>query len=270
MRYGQTRTQTRGLSGWRRKRGKDVGGGGGGGGSRSHGATVWRGGRGEMTGGRLHHDIRHSSFPPPSLLSFFDRNLRISSSSASLSSTRRHAAFRNVTPVTDCWCRGRDNNNCQRSNVSRVGYGQETKQRERVKKSEDGIARREQLSRREKGHREERKGSRKEGKDSAGRMVQARVREKERTVRSIYRTGNKHEAAGVDPSGYRFVYTASACRGPRAKWSREKRGPNSPTDELRRLRPNARSVPTTYTVPQQTHCIASTAGNSSRAERKQI
>ena len=208
--------------------------------------------------------------PPPSLSSFFDHNLRISSSSASLSSTRRHAAFRNVTPVTDCWCRGRDNNNCQRSNVSRVGYGQETKQRERVKKSEDGIARREQLSRREKGHREERKGSRKEGKDSAGRMVQARVREKERTVRSIYRTGNKHEAAGVDPSGYRFVYTASACRGPRAKWSREKRGPNSPTDELRRLRPNARSVPTTYTVPQQTHCIASTAGNSSRAERKQI
>lgn len=29
---------------------------------------------------------------------------------------------------------------------------------------------------------------------------------------SIYRTGNKHGAAGVDPSGYRFVYTASACR----------------------------------------------------------
>ena len=37
---------------------------GGGGGSRSRGATVWRGGRGEMTGGRLHHDIRHSSLPP--------------------------------------------------------------------------------------------------------------------------------------------------------------------------------------------------------------
>lgn len=225
-----------------------------------------------MTGGRLHHDIRHSSFPlaPPCPRSstVTSESLRPPRLFLPLAVTPPFEMSL-LLPTAGAEERG-DNNNCQRSNVSRVGYGQETKQRERVKKSEDGIARREQLSRREKGHREERKGSRKEGKDSAGRMVQARVREKERTVRSIYRTGNKHEAAGVDPSGYRFVYTASACRGPRAKWSREKRGPNSPTDELRRSRPNAGSVPTAYTVPEQTRCIASTAGNSSRAERKQI
>lgn len=71
-----------------------------------------------MTGGRLHRDIRHPSSSP----------LRLSFSS--LSSTRRHAAFRNVTPVTDCRYGARDNNNCQRSNVSRVGYGQEEEEEE--------------------------------------------------------------------------------------------------------------------------------------------
>lgn len=112
-------------------------------GSRCRGATAWRGRRGEMTGGRLHHGIRHSSSLPslPSLpsplFSFFARNLRISSSFASLSSTLRHAAFRNVTPVTDWRCRGRDNNNCQRSNVPRVSYDRETN-KERIKMSMEG------------------------------------------------------------------------------------------------------------------------------------
>jgi len=36
----------------------------------------------------------------------------------------------------------------------------------------------------------------------------ARARGGERADWPIYRTGNKHRAAGVDPSGYRHVYTA--------------------------------------------------------------
>lgn len=108
-----------------------------------------------MTGGRLHHDIRHSSFPPappcPRSSTVTSESLRPPRLFLPLAVTPPFEMSL-LLPTAGAEERG-DNNNCQRSNVSRVGYGQETKQRERVKKSEDGIARREQLSRREKGHR---------------------------------------------------------------------------------------------------------------------
>lgn len=54
-------------------------------------------------------------------------------------------------------------------------------------------------------HREEEKEH-----ESGGGAVGARARTRggERADWPIYRTGNKHRAAGVDPSGYRRVYTA--------------------------------------------------------------
>lgn len=47
------------------------------------------------------------------------------SPSAALSCAFRHAAFRSVSPVTDCRSGGRDNNNCQRSNISQASRGRE-------------------------------------------------------------------------------------------------------------------------------------------------
>ena len=71
---------------------------GGGGGSRSRGATVWRGGRGEMTGGRLHHDIRHSS-PPPRPLSLCHSARPRSSVVTSESPRRRRRRRRPLPPA---------------------------------------------------------------------------------------------------------------------------------------------------------------------------
>lgn len=164
-----------------------------------------------MTGGRLHHDIRQSSpppsfvtLPPPSLpllfspfLSPFELTMRAGPFSrfAALSCAFRHAAFRSVSPVTDCRSGGRDNNNCQRSNISQAS-------REEEKEHEgDG------------------------GSGVIGGRTRARTRARwgERGVdRPIYRTGNKHRAAGVDPSGYRRVYTASVISSSRAKWRRDR------------------------------------------------
>lgn len=63
-----------------------------------------------------------------------------------------------------------------------------------------------------------------------------RSREKERTARSIYSSGNKHGAAGVDPSGYRFVYTASVCRTSRQVVARVANDSNfSPASSLLRF-----------------------------------
>lgn len=100
------------------------------------GAPKNGGGR-EVTGGRLHHDIRHSS-PPPSFVtlppsfplslsfsSFSVMLLSVFSLSAALSCAFRHAAFRSVSPVTDCRSGDRDNNNCQRSNISQASRGRE-------------------------------------------------------------------------------------------------------------------------------------------------
>lgn len=47
------------------------------------------------------------------------------SRSAALSCAFRHAAFRSVSPVTDCRSGGRDNNNCQRSNISQASREEE-------------------------------------------------------------------------------------------------------------------------------------------------
>lgn len=54
-------------------------------------------------------------------------------------------------------------------------------------------------------HREEEKEH--DDGDEEGGGCEARTRGGERADWPIYRTGNKHRAAGVDPSGYRRVYT---------------------------------------------------------------
>lgn len=73
--------------------------------------------------------VRHPATSLPSrslsLLSLSCCSLSVFSLSAALSCAFRHAAFRSVSPVTDCRSGDRDNNNCQRSNISQASRGRE-------------------------------------------------------------------------------------------------------------------------------------------------
>lgn len=74
--------------------------------------------------------VRHpAAFLPSFSLSFFlflrQAARCLLSLSAALSCAFRHAAFRSVSPVTDCRSGDRDNNNCQRSNISQASRGRE-------------------------------------------------------------------------------------------------------------------------------------------------
>jgi len=121
------------------------------------------------------------------------------SRSAALSCAFRHAAFRSVSPVTDCRSGGRDNNNCQPSNISQASRAWRRKSTKVTAAAAAAAAAAATATT---------AGAAGAGRASA--LERARARRGERGVDwPIYRTGNKHRAAGVDPSGYRHVYTAS-------------------------------------------------------------
>ena len=144
-----------------------------------------------MTGGRLHRDIRHPSplpsnspsrlFLPLAVTPPFEMSLPLPTAGAE--------------PVTTII-------------VSEVTS---------LESATDRRKRRRRRSRRRRIHRERERElkSVRERKERKGRMIEIERGSREGAEHgsaSIYRTGNKHGAAGVDPSGYRFVYTASACR----------------------------------------------------------
>lgn len=135
-----------------------------------------------MTGGRLHHDIRHSSPPPFVTLLLHVLSFSLSCRSAPSRPPPLFLALSVTLPFE-------------------VSVLLPTAGAEAV----TTIIVSEVTSLK---HREEEKEHRRWRRRRWGGGHGARAREGERADWPIYRTGNKHRAAGVDPSGYRRVYTA--------------------------------------------------------------